>query len=72
MPTLANYIWAGTSTGPKKTMPTIKGAYNCSYCHGNTDNACTACDPECDCIELDNHRNGECDTNCQFCESENK
>ena len=37
-----------------------------------SNNACTACDPECDCIELDNHRNGECDTNCQFCESENK
>jgi len=32
----------------------IKGAYNCSYCHGNIDNACTACDDECNCIELYN------------------
>ena len=33
-------------------MPKIKGSYNCSYCHGNTDHACTACDEECDCIEI--------------------
>lgn len=36
----------------------IKGAYDCSYCHGDTDHACTACDPECDCIEI---ANGEAD-----------
>ena len=34
-------------------MPKVKGAYPCSYCHGNTDEACTACDPECDCIEIE-------------------
>jgi hypothetical protein len=33
-------------------MPYIEGAWNCSYCHGNTDNACQACDPECDCVEI--------------------
>ena len=47
----------------------INGAYNCSYCHGNTDNACTACDSECDCLELDAHNLGECDPDCQFCEN---
>jgi len=51
-------------------MAKIKGAYNCTYCHGNIDDACTACDPECDCIELDNHRNYECEADCQFCEDE--
>ncbi len=52
-------------------MSKIQGAYNCSYCHGNIDNACTACDPECDCIELHNHQLGECDPDCEFCDEEN-
>lgn len=34
-------------------MPKIEGAYNCSYCHGDIDEACAACDPECDCIEIE-------------------
>lgn len=33
-------------------MPKIQGAYPCSYCGGNTDHACTACDAECNCIEI--------------------
>jgi len=37
----------------------IKGAYNCSYCHGDIDHACTACDPECDCIEIYEEQNPE-------------
>ena len=37
----------------------IKGAYNCSYCHGNIDNACTACDEECDCVEIYNEQHPE-------------
>ena len=36
----------------KTTMTKVKGAYDCSYCHGDPDHACTACDPECDCIEI--------------------
>jgi len=50
----------------------IKGAYDCSYCHGDIDNACTACDPECDCVELHNHSLGECEPDCRFCEEEQK
>lgn len=48
----------------------IQGAYNCSYCHGNTDNACTACDPECDCMELQECSNcGEIGGgNCEECD----
>mgnify|MGYP001612338501 CR=1 FL=1 len=48
-------------------MSKIKGAYNCSYCHGNDDDACTACDSECNVIELGNHLMGECDPDCEFC-----
>lgn len=50
-------------------MAKIKGAYNCEYCHGNTDEACTSCDPECNCIELEAHRARECDADCEFCEA---
>jgi hypothetical protein len=51
-------------------MTRIPGAYPCSYCHGNIDNACTACDPECDCLELQNHRDNECEIDCQFCDAD--
>lgn len=32
----------------------IEHAYPCTYCQGDIDHACTACDPECDCIEIYN------------------
>jgi len=35
-------------------MPKIRGAYDCTYCHGNTDDSCTACDSECNAIEIAN------------------
>jgi len=50
----------------------IKGAYNCSYCHGDIDDACTACDLECNCIELAEHNDGECPPDCEFCAEENR
>ena len=42
-------------------MPKILGAYPCSYCEGNTDNACTSCDFECNCVEIldENEKEGE-------------
>jgi len=27
-------------------MSKIQGSYPCTYCHGDPDNACSACDPE--------------------------
>jgi len=50
----------------------IEGAYDCSYCHGDIDNACTACDPECGCLEIYNHQQGECEPDCRFCGEEQK
>lgn len=50
----------------------IKGAYDCAYCHGDIDEACTDCDPECNCLELHNHQIGECELDCQFCEEEQR
>ena len=31
-------------------MAKVPGAYPCSYCNGNPDDACSACDAECDCL----------------------
>ena len=51
-------------------MSKIQGSYPCTYCHGDPDNACSACDPECNCVELENHRSGDCEWDCQFCSDE--
>ena len=51
-------------------MTRIPESYPCTYCHGDIDHACTACDPDCNCIELNNHNNNECEIDCQFCDIE--
>lgn len=51
-------------------MAKIKGAFNCSYCHGDVDHACSFCDWECNCLEILAHDCGECSFDCEFCEAE--
>lgn len=48
----------------------VPGAYPCNYCHGILEYACTACDEDCDCIEIYNHIIGECPPDCIICKKE--